>query len=28
LKMLEESPVTQITEKKELMLELISILDR
>jgi hypothetical protein len=28
LKMLEESPVIQITEKKELMLELISILDR
>jgi hypothetical protein len=28
LKMLEESPVTQITEKKELMLELISILNR
>ena len=28
LKMIEESPVTQITEKKELMLELISILDR
>jgi hypothetical protein len=28
LKMLEESTVIQITEKKELMLELISILDR